>query len=384
MIDMPAEQPPFFEGTEKRIEIDFAGVGDLRRVPRAGWNEVVQLSQTQILKSKDAQGFISFLLSESSLIVYPHKMIIKTCGRTVPIGSVGRAISLAADVHLQPEWLCYSRKNFLAPNEQPKEYSSHEAEIKSCRNVCQGTGNAYIMGPITGEHWLCYDAQFMETDCTLRGEFHIDVMMYGLSSAVRQSFFTHEPEGSEVGAAAMTHDSGLGEIAKLMDGEVDDYCFAPCGYSCNIHTKCGAYAMVHVTPQEECSYASFETNYGSTRDPQSQGAGISEKLNLLTRRVLEVFQPAKFTVTLFTDQGAEEAIGGAPFEGLDGRYVRGACTSTHLEQDYVATVVNYTAAQSDQEISCKRPVVNGEEPLSKRRPPPRMLKSRSAENLNRF
>merc|ERR1719384_1644079 len=102
--------------------------------------------------------------------------------------------------------------------------------------------------------------------------------------------------------------------------------------------------MVHVTPQEECSYASFETNFGSTLDAQSQGQDLSKKLTTLVRRVLEVFQPSKFTVTLFTDQGAEDAIGGAPFEGLDDIYARGACTSTHLEQDYVATVVNYTTA----------------------------------------
>ena len=33
-----------------------------------------------------------------------------------------------------------------------------------------------------------------------------------------------------------------------------------------------SYAMVHVTPQDLCSYASFETNFGSTLWGLPQGA----------------------------------------------------------------------------------------------------------------
>eukprot|EP00439_Symbiodinium_sp_Y106_P068164 s1006_g11.t1 len=55
-------------GTEKRIEIDFRGEADLRNADPKCWEEVVQLSATQILNCKKTDGFTSFLLSESSLI----------------------------------------------------------------------------------------------------------------------------------------------------------------------------------------------------------------------------------------------------------------------------------------------------------------------------
>merc|ERR1719230_842475 len=91
--------------------------------------------------------------------------------------------------------------------------------------------------------------------------------MYELPQEVRRCFYTAEPEGSAAGAAAMTKGSGLGACIAEISKEVivDDYCFAPCGYSCNAHAG-ASYAIVHVTPEENCSYASFETNVGSSFD----------------------------------------------------------------------------------------------------------------------
>mmetsp|Transcript_149096 Transcript_149096/g.478876 ORF Transcript_149096/g.478876 Transcript_149096/m.478876 type:complete len:389 (+) Transcript_149096:60-1226(+) len=365
--------PPFFEGTEKRIEIDFAGSGDLRKIPYASWEEVIQLSKTQILNSKETEEFTSFLLSESSLIVYPSKVMLKTCGGTVPLNAVARIFELAASVGMEEEWLCYSRKNFLEPSAQPPEYASQESEISVCKKACAGIGESYLLGPMTGEHWLLYDAAFKDTDCSSRAEFHIDIMMYDLPADVRNHFFSAEPEGSRKGAEEMTKHSGLGALTEGMKAVIDDYCFAPCGYSANVHTACGAYAVVHVTPQEECSYASFETNFGSRKTPEDQ-ADVSESLNELVGKVLDLFRPAKFTLTLFTDQGAENAIGGAPFESADARYSRRNCTSSHFEQDYVATIVNYVGRKIENKRLRKGD--SSDEDCQKKLLP-RMLRSRS-------
>ncbi len=51
--------------------------------------------------------------------------------------------------------------------------------------------------------------------------------------------------------------SGIGD---LFPGAVcDDFLFDPCGYSVNGLLGEG-YFTIHITPQEGCSYASFETN----------------------------------------------------------------------------------------------------------------------------
>ena len=41
---------------------------------------------------------------------------------------------------------------------------------------------------------------------------------------------------------------------------IDDYLFEPCGYSMNGLDASGGFYTIHVTPEKEGSYASFETN----------------------------------------------------------------------------------------------------------------------------
>lgn len=50
------------------------------------------------------------------------------------------------------------------------------------------------------------------------------------------------------------------------------------------------YYTIHVTSQVECSYVSFETNY------------IDERPYDLAEKVLDLFQPTNFTLTLFTNK----------------------------------------------------------------------------------
>jgi len=246
---------------------------------------------------------------------------------------------------LEPEWLCYSRRNFLAPNDQPAQHRTKEAEISDLSKIC-GVGDAYVLGPLTGEHWLVYDANFQTPDCSARGDLTIDIMMYDLPADVQQIFFTSEPEGSREGALKMTKESGLQEIADRIGGEVDDYCWNPCGYSCNAHAG-KAYFMVHATPQEGCSYASFETNFGSTFG-EKPSSSFKEPLNDMVQRVLNSFKPGKFTMTVFIDVGCQEAMGDAPFGAVSSLddYKRKSTNSFHFEHDYMVTVANYTRRTS--------------------------------------
>ena len=75
-------------------------------------------------------------------------------------------------------------------------------------------------------------------------------------------------------------------VAALVPGaHIDDLVFDPCGYSANALTN-DHYFTIHVTPQPECSYASFETNVPVN----------SKTYNQLVQQVLEIFKPGRFTV----------------------------------------------------------------------------------------
>ena len=77
-------------------------------------------------------------------------------------------------------------------------------------------------------------------------------------------------------------------IDKLFpNAKIFDYLFDPCGYSMNGLLPDGHYFTIHVTPEPDFSYVSFETNVSNSQYPE------------LIRKILKMFNPGKFTTTIF-------------------------------------------------------------------------------------
>ena len=76
-----------FEGPEKKLEVFFAGLPaaapeGFRRFSAAVWSDVLREARCTILRRSGNAAFDAYLLSESSLFVYPRKVVLKTCGTT--------------------------------------------------------------------------------------------------------------------------------------------------------------------------------------------------------------------------------------------------------------------------------------------------------------
>lgn len=118
-------------------------------------------------------------------------------------------------------------------------------------------------------------------------------------------------------ALAARKKSGIDKIFPSMD--IDDFLFDPCGYSMNgilknvstytssiadrpskrliLHSLqdkldygLGEYMTIHITPEPEFSYVSFETN-----------VPLPTYLDLI-KTVLDLFLPGKFTLTVFANR----------------------------------------------------------------------------------
>ena len=73
--------------------------------------------------------FDAYVLSESSLFVFPTKLVLKTCGTTRLLEAVPLLLELAASLDMQPRRCKYSRASYLFPELQvslPLEAHRHQ------------------------------------------------------------------------------------------------------------------------------------------------------------------------------------------------------------------------------------------------------------------
>jgi len=271
-----------FEGPEKRLEIDFkfnpAQLNGLRSYHRDQWQEMLNFSSCTIISEKHNDYFDSYVLSESSLFVFPFKIMIKTCGTTTLLKTIPKILEYATACDLSVEYVMYSRKNFLFPEKQVYPHIDWQVELEYLDNHFDGA--SYILGPITKDHWYLYVADYSEPCDACSKEVTLEIMMHKLDPSAAIEFY--RKEGTE------DRDKFPG-VEELIPGQdTDEFNFTPCGYSMNGMLK-NFYSTIHVTPEMHCSYASFETNISL----------VSYKKLVLS--VFELFKPGTVTLTLFRE-----------------------------------------------------------------------------------
>lgn len=422
-----------FEGPEKLLEVWFAPTetalppgakeNGLKAVDSKTWEGMLDLVNCQVLSIVRSEHVDAYLLSESSMFVFPHKLILKTCGTTTLLLGLRRLLHIAAveagfpfhnaksldDVHAAatPHRVFYSRKNFLFPDKQQGPHRSWKQEVKFLDDTFEN-GSAYMVGKMNGDHWYLYitspgattltppDTPVSEKSANLSptrkaSASKIPTGIVGINGAVgaedaqdetleilmtdldpenaKQFYLSHaaalanETEPALVNEARReAHESldtvqkpgsddatfdvfGNGEDAERIvaesltteghalgtvvsdncglsdvypssiypDAKIDAYLFTPCGFSANGVIPAPAtpsdedplakpvsrathYFTVHVTPEPNCSYASFETNVPGGQHQARQTADVIE-------HVVGIFRPGRFSVTLFEAKG---------------------------------------------------------------------------------
>ncbi|CAM9447761.1 unnamed protein product [Chrysoparadoxa australica] len=293
-----------FEGPEKTLEVCFKpGVGHpdgCRALDKAMLDQICKRAKCTILSCISNQHLDAYVLSESSLFVYRHKMLIKTCGTTTLLRCIPIMLHHAcAGLGMELEWVGYSRKNFTFPGDQLFPHGSFQQELEYLKShshlSARLNGSGYILGPITGDHWFVYVADKCNRNNFVATDRTINIMMFDMDPAVAGMFFKKEGDDVE----AMTKRTGIGNL--VPGAQVDACAFDPCGYSMNA-IQFDSYYTIHVTPEAKCSYASFETNnpYKSYRST--------------INNVLHVFRPRRFVLTMIADEAGLKTMSENPFD----------------------------------------------------------------------
>lgn len=269
----------FFEGSEKKIEVIFKeSLGSLREKPIETWHKLVEASNAKILSQVSNEKMDAYLLSESSLFIYDHYLVMITCGTTHLINAVSELMkSYTPD---DVDAFFYERKNELFPQAQ----SSHFFEdVKLLQEWFPG--EALRFGQEDEHHLFLFSTT--KNYKAEKDDHTMEVLMHGIDPAIIKTF--SECKGCD--SQKLREESG---IANIVNGKIDDYIFDPVGYSLNaIDGK--HYYTIHVTPENFGSYISFETN-----------AFNSDQQVFWAKKVLEVFKPRSFDLMLFNNNDIQE------------------------------------------------------------------------------
>ncbi len=259
----------FFEGSEKKFELISRGAR-FRQRGDAYYSALAELAGAKVLSKISSSKLDAYLLSESSLFVSDDCITMLTCGRT----SLVRAASFLIDQigPAQLDFLSYERKNEYFPHQQETDFYKDLEVLQK-----QIPGKAYRFGFPDEHHLMVFhlDKPFTARglDCTL------EVLMYNLQGPARALFD---------GGQTLENVRQLSQLGQIFPGfAIDDYLFQPCGYSLNA-VKESEYYTIHVTPEEDASYVSFETN-----------VQLGNSMMQTLRNVVEVFQPRSFDLIFF-------------------------------------------------------------------------------------
>jgi S-adenosylmethionine decarboxylase len=339
-----------FEGVEKRIEVRFHVAADntagLRALERKELDDICTASKCTIIHSEPDDCFDSYILSESSLFVFRDRIMIKTCGTTAPLNGV-KVILDAAKLHdIEPLHLVYSRSSFVFPDLQqfPHDTLGNELDFLNQLGLSLEVvdQNSRVMGDPLGTYWLVHSMRFGSSSAVKSHEkYTIDCIMTGLAPEACAAFwkdagYSDHRNDAAMSASIESFDPTLRVVGKAFD---------PCGFSANVHgVGTDNYLSVHVTPQEEFSYASVEGSFNS------QFGQID--LTAFVQRVVDVFRPKKLLVTLITE-GAKDIAPGTVVDKADSSsdyhmHSFGSWPVPCMEEPTIASAILYFKASASR------------------------------------
>jgi len=346
--DLAPDEIDGFEGPEKRLEVLFHKRDDpkgLRNVSKDEWQEMLDHAKCTIVSQLSNEFVDSYVLSESSLFVYPYKIMLKTCGTTTLLKCLDKMQELARTrVGTEIDFVVFSRKNFNFPAKQKFPHVNFETEVRLLNQ--NFSGSAHVLGPVMsgGDHHFVYFSERVDIDeltppmpgvlatslspTSKSKNTTLEILMSELNPLVMEENFYRN--ANFVDAKTTTRNTGLSTF--LPDMLTDEIMFDPCGYSVNgISDRDGSYFTVHVTPESHCSFVSYETNADLT----------PEESKKLIEDVIEFFQPKRFSLVFTSSDTVHFTKSFSPY-GFGCRFR----TQYEYEEGFHVLMMNYTTALS--------------------------------------
>lgn len=299
-----------FEGPEKKLEIVLERESpSLRDNDTEKWDRVVKKSRAQIISHMSNDHLDAYLLSESSLFVWKDRVLMITCGDTTLVDAIPEILALIGE---SKYLLFYECRNFNFPHLQPSDFNKDSEKI-----LTYVDGSTHRLGQNSSNHINIFNGGSRIDGISDKTDETLQILMDDLDPD--QLVFFSNKNGNSV--EAVIEKSGISGIYENM--QLDGYLFSPHGFSVNgiLDDK---YFTIHVTPQKQFSYVSFETNL------------IEKNYSQTINKLVSIFKPKHFSVILTTNK-----ITAGKMDCISCDYQVTDCESTTLNSGYQVLFSNH-------------------------------------------
>jgi S-adenosylmethionine decarboxylase len=268
-----------FEGAECRVEIRRArDAPSLLAKPRSFWESLAAMAGARIVSSFSTEACQAYILSQSSLFVFRHRVVMITCGSA---DLTGAAIVAMPD-------LCGSKLSLFA-------YSRTSGSGAGCGPARMEMDRLALTALLPGGYWLDIDppearpaAIFLAGPQAMeQPALGFELVMLDIAPGTGNAF--HQADGPAAGESL----ARAGASDFLRGYATQGRAFDPAGYSLNAVLG-EDYFSLHVTPEEGRSYVGVKS---------SRMAGAPALLEAMTRH----FAPR--SAMLFTSGASIPSVG---------------------------------------------------------------------------
>ena len=296
----------FFEGSEKKAEVVVTqNLSLLNDIDNNFWHELVSCCNAKVLSSIENEHCKAFLLSESSLFVWDDRFLILTCGITQLVNSIEYFIKNINENDIAH--VTYQRKNEYFSNAQLSSFSD---DVKLLSQYLKG--KAYRFGEMYSHHnYVFHQDNHYQMSAE---DTSYELLAYQISEYASRTLTSHNLSASDI--------RDFFCIDELLPGfEIDDFAFDPYGYSLNA-IKDKDYFTIHVTPQSDSSYVSFESS-----------------LDLITMapKIIDILKPTSFDLLGFNDTEFPVKVAA----NIKKSYISNSLVSQKLDNGYYVFFANF-------------------------------------------
>lgn len=202
------------------------------------------------------------------------------------------------------------------------------------------SGEGFILGPVTSDHWYFFVADFMQVEHILYSDISINLCLYKIGSSLLDNI---DSDSNYLNVFSILFQDKINILSIHPGSTIHSHFFKPHGLIINGLID-QYYWTIYIIKENNVNYVSYEANVHSSN------------YAVVIQSLLDIFNPSRFSMSLFADNGSFTKDVILPYdvesfhsEEFDMRYFRTICSVSKISNGYRCSVGNWILSNNRDE-----------------------------------